>query len=67
MRLLAVKTLLCGMIGGDTMVRTFKASRSAVLVSDVRFFFRFLIPDVIAGAALLVLLVLLPVLGALLF
>ena len=49
------------------MTRSFTASRSAVLVSGLRYFFRFQIPEVLAGLALLVLLVLLPILAALLF
>lgn len=49
------------------MIRTFKASRSDVLLSDLIYFFRYQIPEVLAGLALLVLLVLLPVMAALLF
>lgn len=48
------------------MARDFKAPRSAVLVSFVRFWFRFCLPDVLAGVALAVLVLILPVLGALL-
>lgn len=49
------------------MVRTFKAPRSDVLLSVLLYFFRYQIPEVLAGLALLVLVLLLPVLGALLF
>ena len=49
------------------MVRDFKAPRSAVLVSGFRYFCRYQIPEVMAGLALLVLLVLLPILAAMIF
>ena len=48
------------------MTRNFTASRSAVLVSDLRFWFRFCLPDALAGIALAVLILILPVLGAIL-
>lgn len=48
------------------MARDFKASRSAVLISDLRFWFRFCLPDALAGVALAALILILPVLGALL-
>lgn len=46
------------------MVRTFKASRSDVLLSVLIYFFRYQIPEVLAGAALLILILLLPVIAA---
>ena len=48
------------------MVRDFKAPRSLRLVSSARYFLRYQMPDLFAGLALLVLLVLLPIVAALL-
>lgn len=49
------------------MVRTFKASRSDVLLSSARYFCRYQIPEAMAGLALLVLILLLPFIAVLLF
>ena len=46
------------------MVRDFKASHSDVLLSCCRYFCRYQVGEVLAGAALLVLLVLLPIVAA---
>lgn len=51
------------------MVRNYKASRSAVLMSDLRHVLltiRVLLPEIAAGIALVLLLVLLPILAAML-
>lgn len=48
------------------MTRDFTASRSDVLLSCLRFWFRFCLPDALAGIALAALILVLPVLGALL-
>lgn len=51
------------------MVRNYKAPRSAVLMSDVRHVLltvHVLLPEIVAGIALVTLLVLLPILAAML-
>lgn len=47
------------------MFRTYKASKAEVLLSYIRYTVRVLLPDIAAGIAMVVLLVLLPVVAAL--